>query len=186
MTKILVFSGSIRADSFNQKLAGLAAKVLKAQGAEVTHISLKDYELPLYNGDFESASGQPENAKKLAKLFDAQHGIFIACPEYNASITPLLKNTIDWISRVKDETKPFSKPFALGGASPGMFGGYRSMLQLRQSLELGLNALVIPEMVSVRAAHEAFNDDGTLKDGKLMKMLEACATALIARAKALG
>ena len=142
--------------------------------------------MPLYNGDDESKSGPPENAKKLAKLFVEQNGIFIASPEYNAAFTPLLKNTLDWISRVKDGTKPFSKVFALGGASPGGFGGYRSLTLLRQCLTLGLDALVIPEMISVRAAHEAFKEDGTLKDEKLTAMLEKCTKALIARANALG
>ena len=186
MTKILVFAGSIRTGSFNEKLAALAASVLKAQGADVTHISLKDYEMPLYNGDLEAASSQPENAKKLAKLFDAQNGILIISPEYNASFTPLLKNTIDWISRVRDETKPFSKVFAIGGVSPGGFGGYRSMTQLRQFMEHGLGALIIPEMISVRMASEAFNDNGTLKDEKLTNALESCCSALIKRAKILG
>jgi chromate reductase len=186
MTKILVFAGSIRTGSYNQKLAALAAATLKAQNADVTHISLKEYEMPLYNGDLESKDGVPENAKKLCRLFNAQQGIFIASPEYNSSFTPLLKNTIDWVSRVKDGGKPFGKVFALGGASPGAFGGYRSMTQLRQCLEHGLDALVIPEMISIRTANEAFNDDGTLKDEKLTKMLERCIKALIDRASALG
>jgi chromate reductase len=186
MTKILVFSGSIRTGSFNGKLAALAAGALKAQGAEVTQISLKDYEMPLYNGDFEAKSGVPENAEKLCALFNEQQGIFIASPEYNSSFTPLLKNTIDWISRVKNGTKPFSKVFALGGASPGGFGGYRSMAQLRQCLEHGLDALVIPEMVSIRAAHEAFGEDGALKDDGLAKTLDRCIKALLTRAAALG
>jgi chromate reductase, NAD(P)H dehydrogenase (quinone) len=185
MTKILVFAGSTRTGSYNEKLAALAANTLKMQGAEVTHISLKDYEMPLYNGDYEQKNGPPENAKKLAKLFDAQAGIFIASPEYNAAFTPLLKNTLDWISRVKDGTKPFSKVFALGGASPGSFGGYRSLTLLRQCLEHGLDALVIPEMVSIRAANDAFNDDGALKDDRLTKMLEKCIIALLFRANAL-
>lgn len=185
MTKILVFAGSIRTGSYNQKLAALAASTLKSQDAEVTHISLRDFDLPLYNGDFESASGVPENAKKLCRLFNAQQGIFIACPEYNSSFTPLLKNTIDWVSRVKDGTKPFGKVFALGGASPGSFGGYRSMTQLRQCLEHGLDALVIPEMVSIRAANDAFEETGALKDEKLTKMLERCIKALVCRAAAL-
>jgi chromate reductase len=185
MTKILVFSGSIRNGSYNEKLAVLAATASRVQGAEVTHISLKDYEMPLYNGDFENRSGVPDNAKKLCRLFNAQQGIFIACPEYNSSFTPLLKNTIDWVSRVKDGSKPFSKVFALGGASPGGFGGYRSMTQLRQCLEHGLDALVIPEMVSIRAANEAFGEDGALKDEKLVKTLERCIKALIYRAAAL-
>ncbi len=184
MTKILVFAGSIRAGSYNEKLAALVAKTLEARAIDVTHLSLKDYEMPFYNGDLESKGGVPDNAKKLAKLFDAQQGIFIASPEYNASFTPLLKNTIDWISRVKDDTKPFSKIFALGGASPGSFGGYRSLIQLRQCLELGLGALVIPEMVSIRSAQDAFDEKDGLKDEVLNKQLDKCLSAFLARTDA--
>ncbi|MES2905784.1 MAG: NAD(P)H-dependent oxidoreductase [Pseudomonadota bacterium] len=186
MVKILVFSGSTRDGSFNSKLAALAAKTLQTQGAELNQINLKDYELPLYNGDLEKEKGAPDNAEKLARLFESQHGIFITSPEYNASISPLVKNTIDWVSRTKDaKAKVFSRVFALGAASPGGLGGYRGLMQLRASLELGLNTFVIPEMVSVRLANEAFADDGSLKEPGLMKQLEACTAALIKRA-ALG
>jgi NAD(P)H-dependent FMN reductase len=186
MTKILVFASSTRSGSYNQQLANLAMQVLNAHKAEITKISLKDYEMPLYNGDFENSAGIPQKAKDLVKLFDAQQGIFIASPEYNSSFTPLLKNTLDWMSRVKDGIMPFGKVFALGGASPGSFGGYRAMTQLRQCLEHGFNALVIPEMISIKNAHEAFRDDGSLKDENLTKQLERCIKALLDRTAALG
>jgi chromate reductase len=104
--KILVFAGSIRTGSFNARLAALAAKELALAGADVTRISLEDYPLPIYDGDDEAESGVPDNAKKLKSMMAAHQGVFIASPEYNASVTPLLKNTIDWISRVRERGEP--------------------------------------------------------------------------------
>ncbi len=143
--KIIVFAGSIRTGSFNGRLAALAAKELALRNADVTRISLADYPLPLYDGDAEAASGAPENAKKLKRQFAAHHGIFIASPEYNASITPLLKNTLDWVSRVREPgEQPYpayrDRVFALGAASNGTYGGYRSLIALRHVLELGCGA----------------------------------------------
>ena len=120
--KILVFAGSIRTGSFNARLAALAAKELALAGADVTRISLDDYPMPLYDGDLEAASGVPANALKLKQMMAAHRGVFIASPEYNASVTPLLKNTIDWISRVRERGEPplavfKNRVFALGGAS---------------------------------------------------------------------
>src|SRR5688572_13788666 len=99
--RILVFAGSIRTGAFSAKLAALAAKELALEGAEVTLISLADYPLPIYNADMEKNDGFPDSAKKLAKLIQAQQGVFIATPEYNHSLPPLLKNAIDWTSRPK-------------------------------------------------------------------------------------
>jgi len=99
--KILVFAGSIRTGSYNERLAALAAKELALTGAEVTRISLEDYPLPIYDGDGEAKSGVPAHARSLKRMMAEHSGVFIASPEYNASVTPLLKNTIDWISRVR-------------------------------------------------------------------------------------
>ena len=120
--KILVFAGSIRTGSFNGRLAALAAKELALAGAEVTRISLEDYPMPIYDGDDETKSGVPANARNLKAMLAAHQGVFIASPEYNASVTPLLKNTIDWISRVRERGEPplavfKQRVFALGGAS---------------------------------------------------------------------
>ncbi|HKG00870.1 MAG TPA: NAD(P)H-dependent oxidoreductase, partial [Xanthobacteraceae bacterium] len=104
--KILVFAGSIRTGSYNARLAALAAKELARAEADVTLISLLDFPMPLYDGNLDAGSGPPENACKLKRLVCAQHGVFIASPEYNASIAPLLKNTLDWISRVRDGKEP--------------------------------------------------------------------------------
>jgi chromate reductase, NAD(P)H dehydrogenase (quinone) len=168
MAKILVFAGSIRTGSFNARLSALAAKELTLLDAEVTQISLADFPMPLYDGNLEAASGPPDNAVKLKRLIGLQHGVFIASPEYNASITPLLKNTLDWVSRVRDGKEPplaayKNRVFALGAASNGTYGGMRSLMALRQVLELGCGALVIPEQIAVREAASAFDETGNLK-----------------------
>jgi NAD(P)H-dependent FMN reductase len=175
--KILVMSGSCRGGSYNGKLASLAAKKLAILDADVTHLSLKDYPLPIYDGDLEQTSGVPDNAKKLHRHFQGQDGIFLACPEYNAGITPLLKNTLDWISRVKEPGEAYkSKVFAIGAASPGAFGGMRGLIGMRTILEVGLGAMVLPQMVSVARAASAFDDRGELTDeraeGQLDKLVE--------------
>jgi chromate reductase, NAD(P)H dehydrogenase (quinone) len=167
--KILVFAGSIRTGSFNGRLAALAAKELALLAADVTRISLADYPLPLYDGDAEAAGGAPENAKRLKRQFASHHGIFIASPEYNASITPLLKNTLDWISRVREAGEQpraafRDRVFALGAASNGTYGGYRSLIALRHVLELGCGALVLPDQVAIRNAGSAFDEAENLRD----------------------
>jgi NAD(P)H-dependent FMN reductase len=147
-------------------------------------ISLADYELPLYNGDLEKEQGVPENAKKLKGMMLAHQGIYIASPEYNASIPPLLKNAIDWVSRAKEPAgNPYQQcVFALGATSNGRFGGYRGLYHLRQSLELGLGTLVIPEQVAISQAESAFDERGALKDEGNQKLLQAQLEKLIAAA----
>ncbi len=140
--KILVFAGSIRTGSFNARLAGLAVRELALLGIEATRVSLVDYPLPIYDGDLEAKSGPPENAFKFKRMMAAHHGVFIATPEYNASVPPLLKNTLDWVSRVREGDEPplaafKNRVFALGAASNGSLGGYRALIALRQVLELG-------------------------------------------------
>lgn len=186
--KILVFAGSIRAGSFNAKLAALAAKELTLLDADVTHISLADYPMPIYDGDLESKSGQPDNAIKLKKLFGIHHGVFIASPEYNASVTPLLKNALDWISRVREGSEPSlavykNRIFALGAASNGTLGGYRSLMALRQVLELGCGAAVLPEQIAVREAASAFDERDHLRDERTAAMLKNVLSRLIDAAR---
>ncbi|MCC7346617.1 MAG: NAD(P)H-dependent oxidoreductase [Variibacter sp.] len=181
--KILVFAGSIRSGSFNARLAALAAKELTLADAEVTLISLADYPMPLYDGDREAASGPPENAVRLKQLFERQQGVFIASPEYNASITPLLKNALDWVSRVREGREPplsayRNRVFALGAASNGTLGGMRSLIALRQVLELGCGALVLPEQIAVREAATAFDEMDALKDERLAKLMQTVAQRL--------
>jgi chromate reductase, NAD(P)H dehydrogenase (quinone) len=167
--RLLFFAGSAREASFNKRLATLGAEIAKANGIAATFADLGDYAMPLFDGDDEANSGPPENALKFKALMQAHDGIFIAAPEYNASITPLLKNTLDWVSRVKaDGEGPLhvykTRVFALGSASPGAFGGIRGLMHTRQSLELGMGALVLPDQVAIPRATEAFDTNGHLKD----------------------
>jgi NAD(P)H-dependent FMN reductase len=189
--KILVFAGSIRTGSFNGRLAALAAKQLTLADADVTRISLEDFPLPLYDGNLEAVSGPPENALKLKRMFGAHHGVFIASPEYNASIAPLLKNTLDWISRVRETREPplaayRNRVFALGAASNGTYGGMRSLMALRQVLELGCGALVIPEQVAVREAAQAFDEMDNLSDERTAKALQGVLQRLVDMARSLA
>jgi chromate reductase len=181
--KILVFAGSIRANSFNARLAALAAKELALTGAEVTRISLEDYPMPIYHGDDEQASGVPANARNLKNMMMQHQGVFIASPEYNASVTPLLKNTIDWISRVRERGEaPLAafknRVFALGGASDSPYGALRSLMALRQVLELGCGALVIPDQITVFRASEAFDEMDNLKEERAAASLKRVAARL--------
>jgi len=186
-----VLAGSIRTGSFNARLAALAAKEIARVEAEVTRISLHDFPLPLYDGDLESRSGPPENAVKLKRMFCAHQAVFIATPEYNASLPPILKNAVDWISRASERgEKPLSvfmrRAFALGSASPLNFGGFRALMALRQVLEIGCGALVIPEQIAVPHAAEAFDAMGNLRDSELAAGLQALARRLIAVAEQVG
>ena len=183
LPKVLVFAGSIRTGSHNARLAALASKELLLAGADVTRISLADYAMPLYDANLETGSGPPANAVKLKQLMMTHQGVFIASPEYNASITPLLKNTIDWVSRVRERGEPAlaaykNRVFALGGASDGSYGGMRSLMALRQVLELGCGALVIPEQIAVMRASEAFDNMDNLKEERLANMLKRVAQRL--------
>jgi NAD(P)H-dependent FMN reductase len=184
--RLLFFAGSTREGSHNVKLAKHCRHIAEANGVEAIFVSLKDYELPLYNADFEKDEGVPKAAWEFKALMGEYDGVFIASPEYNSSVTPLLKNTLDWVSRVpleggKDVFK--TRPFAIGGASPSYFGGFRSLLTLRQVLELGLGAHVVPQQVIVPAAHESFEDTGHLKGDIKQKMAADTVEALVVTAK---
>lgn len=189
--KILVIPGSLRTGSYNVRLAALAVKELTLADADVSRISLADYPLPLYDADLEAKAGPPRDAVKLKQMMMAHQGVFIASPEYNASITPLLKNTIDWISRVRERGEPplaayKERVFALGSASPGRFGGIRSLLALRQALEIGCGALVIPEQVSVAQAEQAFDERDNLRDENTAAQLRKVLRRLIEMARQVG
>ena len=188
LPKILVFAGSIRTGSYNGRLAARAVKELVQAGAEVSWISLLDYPLPLYDGDLETNSGPPENALKLKRLMMAHQGVFIVSPEYNASIPPLLKNALDWISRVRERNEPSlaayqNRVFALGAASNRGSGGIYALLALRQTLAIGCGALVIPEQIAVARANEAFDEMDNLKDEKLAILLQQVVQRLIEMAQ---
>jgi chromate reductase len=189
--KILVIPGSLRAKSYNVRLAALATKELTLADAEVTRISLLDYPLPIYDADTAETAGPPSNAVKLKQLMSAHQGVFIASPEYNASITPLIKNTIDWISAVRERGEaPLAayqnRVFALGGASPGRSGATHSLLALRQVLAVGCRALVIAEQVTVPNAEQAFDEMDELKDARAAGQLKLVVRKLVDTAKLLA
>lgn len=174
--RLLAFAGSLRADSFNKKLVRVAAQGAQAAGAQVTVIDLRDYPLPIFDEDLERDQGTPENARKLKDLFKSHHGLLIACPEYNSSITAVLKNTIDWVSRPAAGEAPLAafdgKVAALMAASPGGLGGLRGLVSVRSILS-NIKVIVLPDQVAVVKAHEAFNVDGSLKDAKQQVAVQA-------------
>jgi chromate reductase, NAD(P)H dehydrogenase (quinone) len=189
--KILVIPGSLRAKSYNARLAALATKELMLADADVTRISLLDYPLPIYDADTAETAGPPPNAVKLKQLMSVHQGVFIASPEYNASITPLIKNTIDWVSAVREGGEaPLAayqnRVFALGGASPGRSGATHSLLALRQVLAVGCRALVIAEQVTVPNAEQAFDDMDQLKDARAAGQLKLVIRKLVDTAKLLA
>jgi chromate reductase, NAD(P)H dehydrogenase (quinone) len=167
--RLLFFAGSAREKSWNKKVARLGEMIADANGIKGTFADLADYPMPLYCGDIEASDGPPDNARKLKALMSVHTGIFIASPEYNASFSPLLKNTIDWISHIKDDGETSmqvfkTRVFALGSASPGGMGGLRGLSQLRLVLEIGIGALVLPDQFAVPRAVDAFEDNGHLKN----------------------
>jgi chromate reductase, NAD(P)H dehydrogenase (quinone) len=181
--RILVLAGSNRSGSFNQQLAASAALTLAQGGADVTRISLADYPLPLMDEDLQRAQGIPQPALNLAQLIGMQDGLFIACPEYNASIPPLLKNAIDWVSRVPASGDNARRAWtdrvvALGSASNGRFAGIRALYHLRAVL-MAVGAQVISQQCSVGEAATAFDGDGLLRDQRNLTMLQAVCDTLI-------
>lgn len=188
--KILVFAGSTRTGAYSGKTADIAQKELALQGAEVTRISLADYPLPIMNEDLEAEEGIPENAVALARLFVAHDAILIATPEYNGSIPPLLKNTIDWVSRVHSDggkpLRPYSgKIVALCSSSNGHFAGIRSANHLRAVLS-HIQMEVISPQVSVPNGGEAFDENGDFREERLRKGMERLCRALVERAALLS
>ncbi len=186
--RLLFLAGSAREGSLNKRLARLGARLAQTAGTAATFADLGDYPMPLYDGDLETRDGVPDNARKLMALMQAHNGIFFASPEYNASISPLLKNTLDWISRAKDDAgvtgQVFkTRVFALGSASPGGFGGMRGLMQIRQVLEIGLGALVLPEQIVVPRATSAFDADGNFIDGAMSKQFDAVVQRLVTAAR---
>ncbi|HIE97608.1 MAG TPA: NADPH-dependent oxidoreductase [Planctomycetes bacterium] len=166
--KILAFAGSARTDSYNHRLVQVAADGARAAGADVTVLNLKDYPLPIFDEDLER-DAVPENAAKLKQLFLDHDGLLISSPEYNSSITPLLKNVIDWVSRPAEGEASLAayrgKVAALMAASPGGLGGLRGLVHVRSILS-SIGVIVLPDQLAVSRAFDAFDDDGQLKDEK--------------------
>jgi NAD(P)H-dependent FMN reductase len=182
--RILAFGGSLRAESFNTKLARLAAGAAREAGAEVTLVELRDLPLPVFDQDLEAREGLPPNARKLKDLFAAHDGLLIASPEYNSSITAALKNVIDWVSRQASPGEPslasfVGKTAAIISASPGALGGLRGLVHLRSILG-NIQVLVIPDQIAIPVAQEAFAPDGTLKNPRQQATVASIAGKLVA------
>jgi NAD(P)H-dependent FMN reductase len=179
--KILAFAGSARQDSVNKKLVKIAVEGAKAVGAEVTYLDFRDLPLPLYDGDLEEAEGLPENVLKLKALMKAHQGFLIACPEYNSSITPLLKNAIDWASRSEPDEPSLAcfkeKVAVLMSASPGNLGGLRGLVHVRSILG-NIGVLVLPDQQAIGNAYQAFDENGNLKDEAHQKSILQLASKL--------
>ena len=173
--KILAFAGSTRIDSYNKKLVQVAANGAKAAGAEVTYIDLRDYPMPLFDEDLEKAEGMPANARKFKDLLLQNDGLLIASPEYNSSLTAVLKNAIDWASR-PDPGEAMVAAFidkvaAIMATSPGGLGGLRGLVHLRSILG-NIRVIVLPDQIAIPKAYEVFNPDGTIKDPKQQESIE--------------
>jgi chromate reductase len=180
--RVLAFAGSARTDSFNVKLVNIAAEGAKEAEAEVTVLNLKDFPMPLFNQDLEAAEGPPKQATRLKGIMLAHEGLLIASPEYNSSISPLLKNTIDWVSRPADGEPMLAvyrdKVAAVMSASPGGLGGLRGLVHLRSILS-NMGVLVIPDQVAVTQADSAFDDHGNLLDAKRQTSVQGLGRSVV-------
>ncbi len=182
--KILAFAGSTRTGSFNKHLAVQAAEAAREVGAEVTFVDLRDLKIPLFDQDDEAASGLPDGGKTFKSMLLQSDGFLIASPEYNSSITGVLKNAIDWASRSETDAEPSLAAFrgkaaALFSASPGALGGLRGLVHLRSILG-NIGVLTLPDQVCISTAHEAFDSAGKLKDERKAKQVSALAASLVA------
>src|ERR1700682_2405756 len=158
--KILVIPGSLRTGSHNARLAAAAAYQFAQAGAEVTRISLGDFPLPIYDGDLQTKSGVPKNAINLKRMIGAHHGVLIVTPEYNSSVPPLVKNTVDWVTRVQDAPEARGqvfreRAFAIAAASGGRLGGTRAPAAARGALS-ACHATIIPNQLALSFADAAY------------------------------
>src|SRR4051812_8871907 len=181
--KILVIPGSLRTGSHNAKLAAAVAYEFAQAGVDVSRISLGDFPLPVYDGDLQNKSGVPKHAVNLKRMIGAHHGVLIVTPEYNSSVPPLVKNTIDWITRVQDahETRGQmfrERAFAIAAASESRLGGTRSLAALRLILT-ACHATVIPNQLALSFAGEAYDDMDRLKHPGDIEALNALVRQLI-------
>jgi NAD(P)H-dependent FMN reductase len=185
--KIVAFSGSLRTGSYNQKLVTVAARAAEQAGADVTLCSLNDYPMPIFNEDIEK-QGTPDEARAFKDLMISAHGVLIASPEYNGSLSGALKNAIDWASRPAEGEEPLvafkNKACGLLSASPGGLGGIRGLLHLRPLLA-GIQMIVVPTQFCLAGAGDKFDDDGNLTDDKARNSAEAVGHAVVDMAKRL-
>ena len=179
--RLLAFAGSLREGSYNRRLIPVLAEGARAAGAQVTLIELRDYPLPVYDGDIEAA-GMPAQARQLQQLMREHDGLLISTPEYNGSMPALIKNTLDWISRPMEDGRMGTALFqdkvaGIVSASPGALGGLRSLLGLRDALaKLGL--VVVPQQVAVGQVADKLVATGQLKDDKQRAAVHAVGAAV--------
>jgi chromate reductase, NAD(P)H dehydrogenase (quinone) len=179
--KVLVFGASLRADSLNAKLAALAARLAEKSGAAVDQASMRDFDVPSYDGDVEAGQGIPAGAQELRRRLVESDAFIVASPEYNGSMPGMLKNVIDWASRYRPQ--PFDgKHGLLLSASPSMMGGNRGLWALRMPLE-HLGARIYPDMFSLPQAHKALVD-GDLVDAALRARFDKHLQAFLSLAEA--
>jgi len=181
--KILIIPGSLRTGSRNAKLAAVAADAFAQAGLDVTRISLGDFALPIYDGDLQAKSGVPKNAINLKRMMAAHHGILLVTPEYNSSVPALLKNSIDWVSRVQEPNESRGqvfreRAFAIASASEGRLGGTRALAALRLILS-ACHATVIPNQLALSFADEAYNDMDRLNHASDLEALQALVRQLV-------
>jgi NAD(P)H-dependent FMN reductase len=181
--KILIIPGSLRTGSHNARLAAAAAREFAQVGVDVSRISLGDFPLPLYDGDLQTRSGVPKNAVNLKRMIGAHHGVLIVTPEYNSSVPPLVKNAIDWVSRVQDAQEARGqvfrgRTFAIAAASESRLGGARALAALRLVLT-ACHAAVIPNQFALPFAAEAYDDMDRLKHPADREALGAMVRQLI-------
>ena len=181
--KILVIPGSLRTGSLNVRLAAAASYQFAQAGADVTRISLADFPLPIYDGDLQTKSGVPKNAVNLKRMIGAHHGVLVVTPEYNSSVPPLVKNTIDWVTRVQDGQESRGqvfrgRAFAIAAASESRLGGMRALAALRLILT-ACHAIVIPNQLALSFASEAYDDMDRLKHPTDIEALNALVRQLI-------
>jgi NAD(P)H-dependent FMN reductase len=181
--KILIIPGSLRTGSRNAKLAAAAADAFAQAGVEVTRISLGDFALPIYDGDLQAKSGVPKNAINIKRMMAAHNGVLLVTPEHNSSVPALLKNSIDWVSRVQDPNESRGqvfreRAFAIAAASEGRLGGTRALAALRLILS-ACHATVIPNQLALSFADEAYDDMDRLKHASDIESLQALVRQLI-------
>jgi chromate reductase len=189
--RIVVMAGSRRREALSRRVAAACVRALEAAGAEVERVELDDYPAPLYDGDLEADSGLPEAIVRLQRVLHASDGVLVVNPEYNGSLTPLLKNTLDWCSRPNpaDPERSGGKVYAgraaaVVGSSPGALGGMRVLFHVRDVLGY-LGMQVIPQQLAVGKAGEAVGDDDRLRDAAQQEMLDKLAAALVDTARRL-
>ncbi len=176
-TRVLIFGASLRAESLNVKLAQLAARSIERHGAQCDLASMAEFDCPGYNGDVEAAQGLPKGADNLCKRLEKADAFIIASPEYNASMPGILKNVIDWGSRLRPQ--PFDEKHGLlMSASPSMMGGNRGLWSLRIPLE-HLGARIFPSMFSLAQARKAFDASGGIADPQLAARFDATIKAFL-------